>query len=524
MKRYTSLVPFIAILIGCSNATSIEYSKYLPKPNQHLAAAVLAITHVDSSQSDSFPYSLPQGNFNIDLKVTPQVAGGPVNIMTLASTSNDYMWGVSSGGVTYIDRSGNNWQEVARATIPGVQSFNAEFNNKALGKPFTSIAEIENVVKNIYKVNGLERISNGIYSLVDNNNHLYASFGSSIYVFGLIDPSNPATGIKILRSLDFKTLLKNDSIAGISITYDGYIILLGHKSLVVTNKELSGKPSILNFNKNEYITNSLAVDENNGIYVASDKIMHKVIWTGEKLSTDENDGAWSSAYDTGEQPPVVKVGTGTGSTPTLMGFDDDSDQLVVITDGSNRMNLVAFWRNDIPKEFVQQPGTKSRRIAGQIPVTCGFEKLPKFIQSEQSVVVKEHGAFVVNNIGTKGNKDILVGVMALGPVYPPPQGAERFEWDSSKHKWHSVWSNNTVVSTSMVPVVSIPSNMVLTNGYTKESGWEVTGLDWDNGKVVHRTIFGQTNFGNGAYALLEIFPDNNLIFNSIAGPFRIQYN
>lgn len=56
------------------------------------------------------------------------------------------------------------------------------------------------------------------------------------------------------------------------------------------------------------------------------------------------------------------------------------------------------------------------------------------------------------------------------------------------------------------------------------AGWEVTGLDWDTGKIVHRTIFGKTNYGNGAYALLEVYPDNNLIFNSIAGPFRIQYN
>ena len=257
--------------------------------------------------------------------------------------------------------------------------------------------------------------------------------------------------------------------------------------------------------------------------MASNKKMYKIVWTGSKLSRDEADGAWSAFYDTGEQPPVIKLGNGTGSTPTLMGYNQDQDRLVVITDGANRMKLVAFWRDEIPKKFKQIPGTKSRRIAGQIEVTCGFKKLPKFIQSEQSVVVNGYGAFVVNNIGTQGHKDVLVGVMALGPVYPPPQGIERFEWDVARHEWRSVWSNNDVVSTSMVPVVSIPENMVLVNGYTKKDGWEVTGLDWDTGAVVHRTIFGQTNYGNGAYALLEIYPDNNLIFNSIGGPFRIQY-
>ncbi|MDR3503680.1 MAG: hypothetical protein P4L79_13970 [Legionella sp.] len=206
-----------------------------------------------------------------------------------------------------------------------------------------------------------------------------------------------------------------------------------------------------------------------------------------------------------------------------MGFDADPDKLVVITDGSNHMNLVAFWRDNIPADFKQKPNTKSRRIADQIGVTCGLNPLPKFIQSEQSVVVKGYGAFVVNNIGTQGHKDLLVSVIGLGPVFPPPHGVERFQWDAQKHQWHSPWANAEAVSTSMVPVVRIPSNTVLMNGYTKERGWEITGLDWDSGKVVHQT-FGQTNYGNGAYAIIQLLPDNNMIFNSIAGPYRINYS
>ena len=75
----------------------------------------------------------------------------------------------------------------------------------------------------------------------------------------------------------------------------------------------------------------------------------RVVWTGQKLSTDAADGAWQSPYDFGEkQPPSVKFGRGTGSTPTLMGLGDDPDKLVVITDGADRMKLVAFWRDQIP--------------------------------------------------------------------------------------------------------------------------------------------------------------------------------
>jgi hypothetical protein len=219
------------------------------------------------------------------------------------------------------------------------------------------------------------------------------------------------------------------------------------------------------------------------------------------------------------------VGTGTGSTPTLMGFGDDPDKLVVITDGADRMKLVAFWRDQIPESFKQLPKTLSRRVAGQIEVTCGLKPLPEFIQSEQSVVVNGYGAFVVNNVAKQGQKhdtDKLVDVLTLGPVNPPPSGVQRFDWSASLHEWRSVWSRSDVVSISMVPAVSIPSGLVFVNGYTKRDGWEVTGLDWNNGRTHHRTIFGHDNLGNGAYALIQFLPNSDLLFNSVGGATRVK--
>ena len=102
-------------------------------------------------------------------------------------------------------------------------------------------------------------------------------------------------------------------------------------------------------------------------------------------------------------------------------------------------------------------------------------------------------------------------------------GAERFEWDPKTDSWKSVWTRNDVSSTSMVPAVSTKSNIVFANGYSAKDGWEVTGMDWNTGKTVHRTIFGNNNYGNGAYAIIQFFPNGDMLFNSIAGPFRIKY-
>ncbi|MGT2473661.1 hypothetical protein [Paraburkholderia terrae] len=148
--------------------------------------------------------------------------------------------------------------------------------------------------------------------------------------------------------------------------------------------------------------------------------------------------------------------------------------------------------------------------------------MPKFIQTEQSVVVNGYGAFVVNNISESGEKDKLVDVLALGPVNQPGHGTERFEWDPKTHQWHSVWSRSDVISISMVPSVSSASGIVFVNGYYKKTGWEVTGLDWNTGKTVQRVGFGKDNLGNGAYAIIQYTPNGDLIFNSVGGPIRVH--
>ena len=95
------------------------------------------------------------------------------------------------------------------------------------------------------------------------------------------------------------------------------------------------------------------------------------------------------------------------------------------------------------------------------------------------------------------------------------------EWDVKTHAWKSVWTRNDVVSISMVPAVSGPSNIVFVNGYTKQDGWEVTGMDWETGKTDTRVIFGQNNLGNGAYAIIQFLENGDLLFNSVGGPTRV---
>ncbi|WP_433564436.1 hypothetical protein ACQP1O_03335 [Nocardia sp. CA-151230] len=530
-------------LVACSSDSSSDSSSSSsaapdpaagsgPARNPYLAADKYAITHLDSGQSDGFPDPVPRGTFHIDPAQMPRVPVGPVSIITLASTSDNYRWISSSSGVRYVDVSNRGFKEVAAADAPGVQPISPDALNKVLDQNFADVGQIQSAVQQDWAGATWTRIANGVYSLVDKDNQVYyTTADSQLYVFGLKNKDKPEDGIEVVRHLDLKPLLGTgvtslgipENVVGVSMTYDGHILVATSRALFAMDRNFEGTPQQVRFGDDETVSNSIAVDEHNGIYIASDRIMRKIVWTGSKLSADEADGAWSSPYDFGGQPPAVKFGTGTGSTPTLMGFDGKSDELVVITDGANQMHLVAFWRNKIPEGFQQKPDTGSNRIADQIQVTAGLpDPKPEFIQSEQSVVVNGYGAFVVQNIGAGGEPDRLIDVLANGPVDGPPHGMQRFEWDPRAHAWKSVWERGNVVSTSMVPAVSLSSGIVFVNGYTKADGWEVTGLDWKTGETVHRTIFGQSNLGNGAYAIVEAFPNGDLLFNSVGGPFRAK--
>lgn len=107
--------------------------------------------------------------------------------------------------------------------------------------------------------------------------------------------------------------------------------------------------------EDEEISNSIACDEENGIYIVTSKNMHRVQWTGTQLSTNTTDGAWTSKYETGNNASGIRLGEGSGSTPTLMGFGSN-DKFVVITDGQELMHVVLFWRGAIPDDWIQLPG------------------------------------------------------------------------------------------------------------------------------------------------------------------------
>ncbi len=489
-----------------------------PAPNPYLSAPKGAMTHFDPAQTDAFPEAVPVGTRTAYglLGVTPQASNGILNFVTLKSTVPDYVWAVSSTGISYLNVAHDAVTQMgATLLLPPVTVAAQSLLTAVLTQPFSTVEQVQQAVQQL----GIAtQLSTGpAYSVVDLNNVLYSGTANGIVAVGLTVPALPILGIRILRSLPSSAFVQSgEVVTGVSMTYDGWLAVQGTRSISIVDRNFSTTPQTIRFGSDETITNSFAIDDSNGIYIVSDKKMRKVVWTGSILSTQALDGAWEVSYPSGDTFPTL-FKSGSGSTPTLMGFGADVDKLVVITDGLKRMNLMAFWRNEIPLGFTS-------RIAGQIPVMAGLPPSTEFIQSDQSVTVDGYGAFVVNNVGPGGTGNGVVDGIARGPILDSPLGVERFEWNALTHSWSSAWSRGDISSNTMIPGKSIASNAVFVSGYYKanNSGWEVTGLDWNTGQTVHRTILGTSIYGNGIYAPLQFLPDGDLFFNGILGFIRIQ--
>ncbi len=501
-----------------------------PAPNPWLAQESYSITHFNSAQTDAFPYRVKDGTFHVNPEDCATTWSGPVNLMTLASTSTDYMWGASSDRVSYLKISGGSFERLAEASLPGIKTKTVE-DLKTLTANYSSLEELDKEAKNILGAFPQMSIANGNYVLCDKDNYVYSNAGTILVRYCLTDKNDPTKGITLAGQMDMTPhIFESYTLVGVSMAYDGYLIVASQYGLISVKRDLSAIVETYRLPEGQILTNSISIDENGGVYVASNSetpggqgVMQKLICKNGHFSDKEADGAWKATYDGGPAAPAIKMGNGTGSTPTLMGFGNEEDKLVVITDGAKRMKLTAFWRDAIPADAVPVDAANPR-LADKFEVSCGLPASTEWIQSEQSVVVGGYDAFVVNNINSIGKSasDKIVGVLATGPVIEAPMGVECVNWNTKENKWESKWSRGDVSSISMIPAVSIPSEMVFVNGYYDNVGWDVSGLDWNTGATRHRVVFGENNRGNGAYAIIQYLSNGDLLFNSVSGPFRVK--
>lgn len=504
----------------------------MPEKNPHLADSNYSLGHGDSAQQDAMPQAGPSGPTRTlkDSEIQYTHTGpGYFGIATsgVYADGKRVLWG---NGLDRIVKLDYDTQEiVAEYFFPDSPSWDAEYADEAIAYFDNDNDSVFAIYKAFSEAQKLRNLSN-LYTILGADHTYYiGSKTGLITAYGDRDSADSASEIVKLREFQLPPEATGP-VMGLNMTYDGWLIVATEHGYIAAIRPDFKEHHVTRLNHAEgsedkatgptgygWIRNAFAIDTGGGIYIASQAHMHKVVWNGESLSTDPGSGAWAVEY-------LNEWGHGTGATPSLMGFGEE-DRFVVITDGQPQMNVVLFWRDEIPADWEQLAGAPSQRIAGQALVTMGDPSLTE-IQSEQSVIVAGYGALVVNNAPRnvpwffpKRAASLLISYLGSNPEHQP-YGVQKFEWDPIARKLNSDWVNKEVSSPSTVPIVGVGSNTAYLIG-ARNNKWTLEAMDWDTGGSKFHYVIGGQRY-NVMFAGTLIDMDGRIHYGTPWGRVRLN--
>jgi hypothetical protein len=375
MKRQGAIV-LAVVLVGCARTEPIQ----LPNlDDTRLSGGTCPTIHCNTYQTDALPLKGPEaptqvlGDDVIDHLWSSPIAGGILDYT--------YADGTTVFWVSQVDRimklrldDRNRLQKITELPIQPKKfpRFSPEDMQRIVGKLDAAklgTKEYDELADewNGYQVEGLR----AYYAMVSDKGILYVSNRNGVVAYGDAEPGKPGSGIVKLGQYVFKKLklqlgfkMPLPIMIGMNVTPDGHIIAVTIDGTVVAIKPDLSDAVYYNL-PDEQIWNSIAIDENGGIYVPGTKKLHKLVWKAGTFSDDPKDGAWVEAYEIGSLDETLRAERGSGTTPALMGGPDDEERFVVFADAANVNNLILYWRDDIPADWKQIPGTSSAAAASQ---------------------------------------------------------------------------------------------------------------------------------------------------------------
>ncbi|WP_420630228.1 hypothetical protein [Candidatus Leptofilum sp.] len=350
----------------------------------------------------------------------------------------------------------------------------------------------------------------GAYSAIDRDNHFIVGRQRAVEIYADSVAGDRYSAIALLKRFQLPDEFfcgDADLIVGINLTYDDHIVIVTEGGVVgVLPREIE-KLTAVNLqrysingdncqNENDHIiSNSIAVDEEGGIYIVTSRAMLRVQWDGSALSL-----AWQTPYDTAPgYLSALRLGPGSGSTPSLMGTGTDADKFVVFTDGQELMHLVFMWRDEIPSDWQPIAPGKDRRIACEVPIRFGYPEATRSL-SEQSVLVRGYAAVVVNNLlqeepgyWRRIPQQISGSLAAFAGGDPDvaPFGIERIDWDATTQQCQQVWVNEDISIPNGIPTMSEASGLFYGIGQ-RDGVWGLEAVDFATGESAFFVPSSQT--------------------------------
>ncbi|MDH3211294.1 MAG: hypothetical protein OEM05_02305 [Myxococcales bacterium] len=516
---------------GCPRSQPID----TPMPETvTLARGTCPIIHCNTGQTDALPLRGPEapsqqvGAEALDHLWSSPIAGGILDYRY--ENGRTVFWVPQVDRIMKLELDGSN-NLVKLAELPlepkkfprrspeEMRAIIAELDAAALGTP--AYDELADRWMD-YQLEGLR----AYYAMLNDQGILYVGNRSSVIAYTDAAPGNPDAGIVKVGEFVFEKLKLQLGLEmplvimiGINVTPDGRLVAVTIDGTVVAiEPDLS--EGHYHHLEGERIWNSVAIDDDGGIYVAGNKRMHKLIWTGKGFSDHAEDGAWVLPYAVGDLDASLRAKRGTGTTPALMGTEEDADQFVVVADAADVNHLMLLWRDDIPDDWEQLPGTGSRRIAGILPVDFG-DLAASNSYSENSATVFEYGAVLANNqVKTDEAMRMPVQLKMMDPARTP-YGVQKFQWNRESRRFEVAWIRADVSSPNSTPVVAMENRQLHVVG-PKEGQWVMETIDWDSGATRAVYALGRSERFNPIMLALQLLPNGDPIYAGFGGIFHLK--
>ncbi len=374
----------------------------------------------------------------------------------------------------------------------------------------------------------------GAYSVLDRDGNYFVPKGFDIECYCDQVPGEFDSPIRMSGTFTIGSAWQGDqdAIVGISLTYDGWIAFVTRRGVVgclSRDLQVAHYLRLSNTHAATEISNSIAVDETGGIFVVTEDAVHRIQWNAQEGLVEN----WAVPYRSNGMQARGRLGSGSGTTPTLMGFGEQ-DQFVVIGDGQTMMNIVLIWRNDIPADWQGLPG-RNPRIAAEIPATFGDPDARRST-TEQSLTVRGYEVVAVSNLYGElsprlkrfvrrrmGNNINHATIYRSNQPDIAPYGVEKFAWNPRTREFASVWANREISCPNGIPTMSAETGLLYCIGQ-RGGYWTLEGLDWKTGESVFYRKLSRNSENNSFYAATEIGKQGNIFTGTFGGMLKFAPN
>jgi hypothetical protein len=537
MRRRKLAVLATCCLLACAGSPSDEDvaaspAQDAPAPrNPSLSNGLCPLVHCDAYQTDAFPVRGPElpsrvlGDAEVDLLWGSPISGGVLDVT--------YPGGATVFWVPKVDRIwklglDENLRLILLAELPLPTGAKYPAHSGEFMQTWTGELDALPLASDAYRSKAaywrdyqLEAL-HAYYAVVDADGVLFVAGRDRIVAYADAEPGNPRSPIVKRGELVFDPSQMNGGppiLIGLNATFDGTLVAVSlDGTLIAVDRALAR--AVYHRVPGERFWNSVAVDEQGGVYAVSDKRLHKLVWTGQAFSDSKEDGAWSEPYEVGAYDAAMRGSRGSGTTPTLLGLESDRDQFVLIADAANVNNLVLYWRDAIPEDWDPIEGTPTRRIAGKAPVDFGRSDVTDSY-SENSPVALGYGAAIANNRPRNRMPLHLDNQLWINDPNATPVGVQKFAWDPRRRRFGSAWVRPDLSFPSSTPAIAVQSRQLL--GVTVHDGaWALESLDWDSGATRAVYTLGTSQRFNPIQLSMQLMANGDPIYSTFGGVLHLK--